>query len=274
MTDFVYRPDLSLKGKLRRRIVRLQHRRPVGPPHGSRPVGPMISFCFDDVTDSALSVGAKLLEARGLCGSFFVCAGLLGERGHMGAYATRDQVVRAAAAGHEIGCHTYSHLDCGQAKADDIARDLDRNSQALAGLGLDRPTTFAFPFGDVSAEAKWIAGDRFRLCRALHHGVIGPGVDLNQAPAVGIEGDDGEAVARRWMQAASRQGGWLILYTHILGPAASEFGCSVDAFTRLVDEAIAGGFEIVTVERGAAILEHRAKKWEPVFRKNDAATKV
>jgi hypothetical protein len=27
--------------------------------------------------------------------------------------------------------------------------------------------------------------------------------------------------------------------------------------------------------RGAsAALEHRAKKWEPVFRKNDAATKV
>jgi len=250
MTDSVYRPDLSLKGKLRRRIVRLQHRRPVRP----RRVGPMISFCFDDVTDTAFSVGAKLLEARGLRGSFFVCAGLLGETGHMGAYATRDQVVRAAAAGHEIGCHTYSHLDCGQAKADDIARDLDRNSRALASLGVAEPTTFAFPFGDVSAEAKRVAGDRFRLCRALHHGIIGPGADLNQAPAVGIEGNDGEAVARRWMHTAARQGGWLILYTHILGPAASEFGCSVEGFTRLVDEAIAGGFEIVTVERGAAML--------------------
>jgi peptidoglycan/xylan/chitin deacetylase (PgdA/CDA1 family) len=199
-------------------------------------------------------VGAKLLEARGVRGSFFVCAGLLGETGHMGPYAAGDQVMQAAAAGHEIGCHTYSHLDCGQAKADDIARDLDRNRHALAGLGVAEPTTFAFPFGDVSAQAKRVAGARFRLCRALHHGVIGPGADLNQAPAVGIEGDDGEAVARRWMQAAARQAGWLILYTHILGPAASEFGCSVDGFTRLVDEAIAGGFDIVTVERGAAIL--------------------
>lgn len=250
MTDAIYRPDLSLRGKLRRRLVRLQHRRPVHPPR----IGPMISFCFDDVTDSAVSVGARLLESRGARGSFFVCAGLLGETGHMGAYATQDQVVRAAAAGHDIGCHTYSHLDCGQAKAADIARDLDRNSYALAGLGLAKPTTFAFPFGDVSVQAKRVAGDRFRLCRALHHGVIGPGADLNQAPAVGIEGDDGEAVARRWMQAAARQAGWLILYTHILGPAASEFGCSVDGFTRLVDEAIAGGFDIVTVERGAAIL--------------------
>jgi peptidoglycan/xylan/chitin deacetylase (PgdA/CDA1 family) len=254
MTDVIYRPDLSLKGKLRRRIVRLQHRRPVQPPRGSRRVGPMISFCFDDVTGSALSVGAKILEARGLRGSFFVCSGLLGETGHMGAYATQEQVVRAAAAGHEIGCHTYSHLDCGQAKACDIASDLDRNSHALASLGLTEPTTFAFPFGDVSAQAKRVAGDRFRLCRALHHGVIGPGADLNQAPAVGIEGDDGEAVARRWMQAAARRGAWLILYTHILGPTASEFGCSVEGFTRLVDEAVSGGFDIVTVEHGAAML--------------------
>jgi len=250
----VYRPDLSLKGKLRRRLVRLQHRRTVRPYRAAKSIRPMISFCFDDVTDTAFSVGAKLLEARGLRGSFFVCAGLLGETGHMGAYATREQVVRAAAAGHEIGCHTYSHLDCGQADGADIARDLDRNQQTLVGLGLPEPKTFAFPFGDVSAGAKRVAGARFRLCRALHHGVIGPGADLNQAPAVGIEGDDGEAVARRWMRAASRQGAWLILYTHILGPAASEFGCSVETFTRLVDEAIAGGFEIVTVERGAAML--------------------
>jgi peptidoglycan/xylan/chitin deacetylase (PgdA/CDA1 family) len=253
MADGVYRPDLSLRGKLRRRIVRLQHRRPVRPPR----VGPMISFCFDDVTDTAVSVGAKLLEARGVRGSFFVCAGLLGETGHMGPYAAQDQVVRAAAAGHEIGCHTYSHLDCGQAKAGDIAHDLDRNTRALISLGLPQPTTFAFPFGDVSAQAKRVAGERFRLCRALHHGVIGPGADLNQAPAVGIEGDDGETVARRWMQAAARQGGWLILYTHILSPAASEFGCSVEAFTRLVDQAIAGGFDIVTVERGAAMVGAR-----------------
>jgi len=247
----VYRPDLSLKGKLRRRVVRFQHRRSVGPPR----VGPMISFCFDDVTDTALSVGAQLLEARGLRGTFFVCAGLLGETGHMGAYATRDQVVRAATAGHEIGCHTYSHLDCGKAGAKDIAHDLDRNRGALAALGVAEPITFAFPFGDVSAQAKRVAGDRFRLCRALHHGVIKPGADLNQAPAVGIEGEDGEAVARRWMQTAARQGAWLILYTHILGGDPSAFGCSVEGFTRLVDEAVAGGFDIVTVERGAAILD-------------------
>jgi peptidoglycan/xylan/chitin deacetylase (PgdA/CDA1 family) len=215
----------------------------------------MISFCFDDVTDTALSVGAKLLEARGLRGSFFVCGGLLGKTGHMGAYATRDQVVAAANAGHEIGCHSYSHLDCGRAGPKDIERDLDRNHHALAAMGVAQPTTFAFPFGDVSLAAKRVAGDRFQLCRALHHGVIGPGADLNQAPAVGIEGRHGEAVARRWMRAAASQGAWLILYTHSLGPSASEFGCSVASFTRLVDDAIAKGFSVVTVAQGAALMD-------------------
>jgi peptidoglycan/xylan/chitin deacetylase (PgdA/CDA1 family) len=258
----IYRPDRSLKGKLRRRLVRFRHVRPVRSTHGAAGLRPMISFCFDDVTDTSVSIGAALLEARGLRGTFFVCAGLLGETGHMGAYATRDQLVRVAAAGHDIGCHTFSHLDCGQASARDIAQDLERNSLALANLGVARPTTFAFPFGDVSAAAKYAAGSRFRLCRALHHGVIGRDVDLNQAPAVGIEGAKGEAVARRWMRAAARQGGWLILYTHTLGPTASEFGCSVETFTRLVDEAIAGGFDIVTVARGADLLAGAASGTE------------
>jgi peptidoglycan/xylan/chitin deacetylase (PgdA/CDA1 family) len=172
----------------------------------------------------------------------------------MGDYATADQVCEAAAAGHEIACHTFSHLDCGQAGSGAIAEDLDRNRDAFAAMGLDPPTTFAFPFGDVSAKAKRVAGPRFKLCRALHKGVIMSGADLNQAPAVGIEGDNGEDVARRWMQAAARQGAWLILYTHILGSAPSEFGCTVEGFTRLVDEAIEGGFDIVTVDQGAATM--------------------
>ena len=58
------------------------------------------------------------------------------------------------------------------------------------------PTTFAYPVrrrraGEPSAR---LAG-RFGLLRALHHGLVGAGADLNQAPAVGVEGPDGEALA-------------------------------------------------------------------------------
>ncbi len=80
--------------------------------------------------------------------------------------------------------------------------------------------------------------------------MIRKGSDLNQAPAVGIEGEAGEAAARGWLQRAIQQRSWLILYTHDVRPAPSPYGCTPDALERLVDEALEAGAEVVTVAEG------------------------
>lgn len=245
-----YTPDLSLKGKLRRRLVRMVGRRPA--PRG--PARPMVSFSFDDAPTTAAVAGAQILESRGLRGTFFVAAGLAGRDGPMGEYAARTHVERLAAAGHEIACHTYSHLDCGPGGKARIAEDIDRNAATLASWGLAPMTTFAYPFGDVSADAKAVLAPRFVLSRALHHGVVGQGSDLNQTPAVGIEGADGEAVAKHWLDVAKRQTAWLILYTHDVADRPSEWGCTPAVLERLIDKSVAAGFDVVTVADGAARL--------------------
>lgn len=241
-----YSADRSLKGKLRRRLAKLMVRRPAG----SAPDRPMISFSFDDAPATAAEAGAALLETGRLRGTYFICAGTLGQEGPMGVNAGPDAVARLAAAGHEIACHTFSHLDCGRATAAEIEADATRNCEALQSLGLPKPATFAYPFGEVSVQAKRVLDGEFGLLRALHHGVIGKGTDLNQAPAVGIEGPDGEAVASRWMDEASRRKAWLILYTHDVRPDPSPWGCTPQALGRLVEKALTGGFEVVTVTEG------------------------
>lgn len=245
--EAIYQPDRSLKGKLRRRVVRLQHRRPAR----ARPVRPMVSFSFDDAPASAVDVGGAILEQRGLRGTYFIAAGLAGQDGHMGRYADREAICAAAKRGHEIACHTYSHLDCGQAGATAVSADLDRNLAALITWGLPTPTTFAYPFGDVSAPAKWVTRRRFALSRALHHGLVDQGCDLNQAPAVGVEGEDGEALASGWIKRAAQTGGWLILFTHGLGEQPAPYCASADGFARLVDQALGAGLDVVTVAEGA-----------------------
>ncbi|MFX7013376.1 polysaccharide deacetylase, partial [Acinetobacter baumannii] len=88
---------------------------------------------------------------------------------------------------------TFSHLDCGKAAGDAVATDIARNAEALAVWGVSEGIeTFAYPYGDVGFQAKAVVSRRFTLSRALHHGTISRGTDLNQAPAVGIEGGDGE----------------------------------------------------------------------------------
>lgn len=237
-----YRADPSLKGKLRRRLARLTRRRPARLDLD----GPVISFTFDDAPESAAEAGAAILESAGVRGTYYLCAGLFGRDGTMGRFADAEQSARLAASGHEIACHTFSHLDCGRADGGTIAAEADRNADALAEAAA-RPRHFAYPYGDVSPAAKAALGVRYGSLRGLHKGVVTDGADLNQLPAVGIEGEDGEAVAARWIDRAVAEQAWLILYTHDVREAPSPFGCTPGALERLVAKAQATGARIDTV---------------------------
>lgn len=238
-----YKADASLKGKLRRRLARLAHRRPLA----AAPGRPMLSISFDDAPLTACAAGAQILEARGLRGTYYVSAGLAGQEAPMGVCGQEADYRRLAAVGHELGCHTFSHLDCGRASGEAAAAEADHNAQILAAWGAGPLESFAYPYGDVAAGPKQALAHRYSTLRGLHHGLIDKGVDLNQAPAVGIEGPDGEALARRWLHEAKTRKAWLILYTHDVADDPSPWGCTPGALAALIDEARAAGFEIDTV---------------------------
>lgn len=244
--DQPYSADRSLYGKLRRRLARAMSRKPASLVLRR----PMITFSFDDAPASAAAEGARILERHGLHGTYFISAGLMGAESHLGAYARVDEVKALNAAGHEIACHTFSHLDCGKASSAAIAADLDRNAQVLKQMGLPQCRTFAYPYGDVSPQAKTLIGQRFLAGRALHHGLIASGADLNQAPAIGIEGACGEQTAREWMERAKAQSAWLVLYTHDVRDNPSSWGCTPEVFERLVVRALEMRFEVVTFAEG------------------------
>lgn len=211
----------------------------------------MLSLSFDDIPVSAATAGAAALEARGLRGTFYVSAGLAGGDGPLGEYAGEAVVRGLHHRGHEIGCHTFSHSDCGQASAIAIRSEVELNTRTLAQWGIRPPSTFAYPYGDVSHQTKPILANRYKLLRAVHAGVIRQGSDLAQAPAVGIEGASGEATARRWLLRAHASEAWLILFTHDVRPVPSPWGATPDALGRLLDEALSLGFDVVTASEGA-----------------------
>ena len=240
-----YEPDRSLKGKLRRRLVRLAHRRPLA----RGPERPTLSISFDDAPATAAFAGAQILEARGLRGTYYVSASLAGQPAPMGICATGDDYRRLAEAGHEIACHTFSHLDCGQATGDEAMEDCERNLAQLDQWTGEPVCSFAFPYGDVAAGPKQRLAERFATLRGLHHGVIAAGTDLSQLPAVGIEGPGGEATALSWLGVAAARPAWLILYTHDVTEQPSAWGCTPSTLARIIDKALEQGFEIETVAR-------------------------
>ena len=245
--DALYRPDLSLRGKLRRRLVRLRRRRPAA----RGPERPWVSFTFDDAPETAVTAGAAVLERHGMLATFYIAAGLAGTTDPSGRYAHDRQVRDAAARGHEIGCHTFSHRDCGQASAAEVEDELDRNARAFAGWGLPPARTFAYPYGDVAAPVKAIAGRRFALARGVHPGRIGAGSDLAQAPAVACDGPDGAARAMACLRAAAARGGWLILIAHEVAETAGEFAVRPGVLDELASAARELGVEPLTVAEGA-----------------------
>ena len=237
-----YTPDLSLKGKLRRRFTRLTHRRPAR----LNLARPTVSFTFDDIPASAGHAGAAALEAHGARGTFYVCAGLFGRDGHMGRFADAAEIGDLISRGHEVAGHTFGHLDCHRTPGADLIADLDANDAALRGLGA-APIHFAYPYGEVSPRSKALLAGRYASLRGVHKALVHDGDDLNQLPGVGIEGPDGEAVARRWIDRAVAENAWLILYTHDTREAHSPWGCTPDALSRLVAHARKAGCDICTV---------------------------
>lgn len=237
-----YAADPSLKGKLRRRYARLTHRRPAR----LSLERPTVSFTFDDAPQSAVIEGAPVLEAEGVRGTWYLCAGLFGKDGHMGRFADADDARRLAAAGHEIACHTRDHIDCHRADDGRLLADVEVNVAALRELG-GTADHFAFPYGEVGPRAKRLLGPRYGSLRGVQAGLVRDGGDLNQLPAVGIEGDDGQARARAWIDRAVAQGAWLILFTHDVRDAPSPWGCTPGALGDLVRHARARGCDIRTV---------------------------
>ncbi|GGZ30593.1 polysaccharide deacetylase family protein [Asticcacaulis endophyticus] len=248
MSEPIYSADRSLYGKLRRRASKLIYRKRARLEGLKRP---LITFSFDDAPQSALTEGARILEAYDARGTYFISTGLMGNESHLGKYLTGDEVRALSDRGHEIACHTYEHLDCGRTDANTIAHSLARNRAELSALGVTGISTFAYPYGDVSPQAKSVLSRTYASARALHHGLITTGTDLNQAPAIGIEGENGEAVGIKWIEAArATKDAWLVLYTHDVREAPSTWGCTIKTFERLVRCAREHDFEIVTYAEG------------------------
>ncbi|MND67539.1 Polysaccharide deacetylase [compost metagenome] len=237
-----YTPDVSLKGKLRRRLARLTHRRPARLDLDR----PVVSFTFDDIPASAAHAGAQALEKHGARGTFYVCAGLFGRDGHMGRFANAAEISALIHQGHEVAGHTLDHVDCHRTAPAALEADLDANDLALRGLGA-APLHFAYPYGEVSPRAKKQLGARYASLRGVHKALVHDGGDRNQLPGVGIEGPDGEALARAWIDRAVAERAWLILYTHDVRETPSPWGCTPDALDRLIDYARTAGCDIRTV---------------------------
>ncbi len=220
--------------------------------------GPLVSFTFDDVPLSALTAGAAILEEHGLRGTFYIAGSLLNRTGRHWRVIGGDGVCELAARGHEIGCHTFSHIRADQTPPGFLAADMLRNRQLLQAIDPSlRLENFAYPFGYGDFGWKRQLAKVFRSGRGIVPGVVSDRFDpqfLHSAPLVSgrFSPDDID----RLLDEAAEKKGWVIFYSHDVAARPSPFGCTPKLLTHALNAAarrgIAGASVAGALDRIAA----------------------
>lgn len=208
----------------------------------------MVSFTFDDVPGSAFSEGGAILEAYGGLGTFYLSLSMLQESPSEAGF-THQQMETARQRGHELGGHTYGHIDFSRASLAASQRDLETNWQRFQALcpGLELKS-FSYPFGAQTLGVKKLLASRFSSARGILPGIHYREADLYNLKTVKLyESQLPLSHQLEQIHRAAAGNGWLIFYTHDVRASYSPHGCSPAYFEQVVKACTEAGLDILPV---------------------------
>jgi peptidoglycan/xylan/chitin deacetylase (PgdA/CDA1 family) len=213
---------------------------------------PYVSFTFDDFPLSAFETGGRILTDHGAAGTYFVSFQMLGGPSPSGPIASAADLPALVAAGHELGCHTFEHLDGTHSSPEAFERSIRENGAALDAAFANRTfSVFAYPLEGPVLSIKRAVGTHFRCCRGGGQRVNEGVIDLNLLMGYFLDWkNNGDLDAIRQIideNAASR--GWLIFATHDVAREPSRYGCDPAYFENVVRLAVESGARVLSIGR-------------------------
>lgn len=118
--------------------------------------GMYVALTFDDGPSSAYTPKVlDILQRHGAKGTFFV----------LGSNAKRCSsiVARAAAEGHEIGVHTWSHINMARSSMEKIDSEVSRTAEVIRSVTGKSPVVMRPPYGAVNARIVNHMYDRYGM---------------------------------------------------------------------------------------------------------------
>lgn len=215
---------------------------------------PVASLTFDDVPASAARVGATILEKNNVLGTYYMCGGHTGGRFEGLVQQTRDDIVSLRQAGHEIGCHSFTHADVTHLSLQDRDAERLQNQAYFAALAPETDlVSFAYPYGQVSVGAKGYYAKRFFTARGVMPGINSGIVDFAELRAISLthKGFDLEAV-RALIARAVAHSGWLVFFTHDVDVSPTPYGCRPEELQAVIDLLREARIDILPVKAAAA----------------------
>ena len=200
-----------------------------------------LSLCFDDFPQSAADCGAALLEDAGVRGTFYTCFGMLGTNG----YAKPEDVIRLHKRGHEIACHTHSHINPSFNDMQAVQTSCKENIDAARLLNISL-SQFCYPQGGITLEAKRMAAAFYSSSRSGFWGINGTTFDAHCLKSVPLY--EGHMLrVNDFMKQLRKENGWLILYTHDVSDTPSEHGISTRSLKHIIETCQQHNIPVCTV---------------------------
>ena len=210
----------------------------------------IVSISFDDFPKSVMENALPLLDKYGWKASFYVAAGLINTTNHLGLHFNQQDLKRLQCEEHEIGCHTYNHLNITEIPEVRLMDELRANAKAARALGITTPLrTFAYPFGETSIARKSVLSHEFASMRGIMRGVHYNKVDLNQIKSVPIYSGPDLSQTHNFIKGLKRKAGWLTLFTHDVRENPSEWGCTPQDFTDTLALIHESGARVIPIQR-------------------------
>jgi len=171
----------------------------------------VISISFDDFPKSVMENALPLLDQYGWKASFYVAAGLENTTNHLGLHFNRNDLLLLQEQGHEIGCHTYNHLNITE-----LSELLENDFSSMRGI-----------------------------MRGIHYNKA----DLNQVKSVPIYSGPEMSQTLNYINSLRDKPGWMTLFTHDIRENPSEWGCTPEDFATALAAIQASGAIVMPIQK-------------------------
>jgi peptidoglycan/xylan/chitin deacetylase (PgdA/CDA1 family) len=200
--------------------------------------------------------GGTILNRFGLAATYYAAFGLMGKERPEGQIFLPEDLRILLDRGHELGCHTFGHLNAATTSPrvfeDSILENRKALNELLPGTSF---STFAYPLYPPRPQNKMRAGRQFLCCRCGNQDLNRGVADLNYLSAYFLEKSRHNPEAIQDIIERNRLfRGWLILATHDVSKNPSPWGCTPEFFEQVVAHAVNSGARILPVVQALHIL--------------------
>lgn len=173
----------------------------------------LVVLTFDDAVSTHATLVGPLLKQYGFGGTFFVCE-FPPDFEDKSKYMSWEQIQELGQMGFEIANHTQHHTHVNQIDESELIKELTYIENKCMELGLEKPTSFAYPAYDTDEEViSTLEKQGYRLARAGGSQAYDPNAHHPYLiPSFSTTGDDKERVLNAIQEA--RDGKIVVLTVH------------------------------------------------------------